>query len=39
MVQESKKSVFRAQNNSQWLIDGSSISSHLDQWVIDVIDE
>ena len=39
MVQESKKSVFRGQYNSRWLIDGSSMSNQLHQWVIDVIDE
>ena len=39
MVQESKKSYFRAQYNSRWVIDGSSMSNQLHQWVIDVIDE
>ena len=39
MVQESKKSYFRAQYNSRWVIDGSSMSNSLHQWVIDVIDE
>ena len=31
MVQESKKSVFRAQHNSRWVIDGSSMSNQLHQ--------
>ena len=30
-----KKSVFRAQYNSRWVIDGSSMSNQLHQWVID----
>ena len=30
-----EKSVFRAQYNSRWVIDGSSMSNQLHQWVID----
>ena len=39
MVQENKESVFRTQYNSRWVIDGSSMSNQLHQWVIDGIDE
>ena len=39
MVQESKKSFLRAQYNTRWVINGSSISNQLHQWVVDIIDE
>ena len=40
VVEESKRSVFSAQYNySWWVIDRSSMSNQLHQWVINAIDE